>query len=312
MIRTETVPGVYVSLSELIGFQHKARGFSFLPRQPTHSLLAGQHASRLRGRGLDFEELRRYQFGDDVRQIDWKATNRTRKTQLRVFSEERERVVLLVVDQRLSMFFGSQRCMKSVAAAETAALAAWRIIFVKDRVGAVVFNDSATVEIRPHRSRGTVMQILGATLDQNHALAIDTGIVPNGAMLDEALRRVERLATHDALVCLITDGYGADEETRRLTTRIAQHNDLLALFIYDPLEGALPKAGRVVFAAGTRQLEVDTGSDHLRDAFRVSFDERVKRAREFLLRREVPLIPISTVEDVAGQLRRLLGGLTQR
>jgi hypothetical protein len=131
-------------------------------------------------------------------------------------------------------------------------------------------------------------------------------------MLDEALRRVERLATHDALVCLITDGYGADEETRRLTTRIAQHNDLLALFIYDPLEGALPKAGRVVFAAGTRQLEVDTGSDHLRDAFRVSFDERVKRAREFLLRREVPLIPISTVEDVAGQLRRLLGGLTQR
>jgi uncharacterized protein (DUF58 family) len=164
MIRAEAIPGVYASLSELIGLQHKARGFSFLPRQPIHSLLAGQHASRLRGRGLDFEELRHYQFGDDVRQIDWKATNRTRKTQLRVFSEERERVVLLVIDQRLSTFFGSQRCMKSVAAAETAALVAWRVIFVKDRVGAVVFNDSAIVEIRPRRSRGTVMQILGATL----------------------------------------------------------------------------------------------------------------------------------------------------
>jgi hypothetical protein len=179
-------------------------------------------------------------------------------------------------------------------------------------VGAVVFNDSEIVEVRPHRSRGTVMQILGATLEQNHALAIETGIVPNAAMLDEALRRVERLATHDALVCLITDGHGADAETRRLTTRIAQHNDLLALLIYDPLEGLLPIAGRDVFADGTRQLEVDTGSDRLRAAFRASFDEWVKRAREFLLRREVPLIPISAAEDVAGQLRRLLGGLTQR
>src|ERR1044072_8103627 len=94
----------FVALDDPLRLKHKARGFSFLPRQPVHSLLAGRHASRLRGRGLDFEELRRYQFGDDVRQIDWKATNRTRKTQLRVFTEERERVVLLVVDQRLSMF----------------------------------------------------------------------------------------------------------------------------------------------------------------------------------------------------------------
>jgi uncharacterized protein (DUF58 family) len=305
--RTEPIPGVYSSLAELVVLQHKARGFSFLPHQPIHSLLAGRHASRLRGRGLDFEELRHYQFGDDVRQIDWKATNRTRKTQLRVFSEERERVVLLVVDQRISMFFGSQRSMKSVAAAEAAALAAWRVIYVKDRVGAVVFNDSTIAEIRPQRSRSNVMQILGAVLQRNHDLAIDTGIIANAAMLNEALRRVERLATHDALVCLITDGCGADDETQRFTTRITRHNDLLVLFIYDPLEAGLPDAGPVVFAEGSLQLEVDTGSDRFRTAFRGSFDERVARARNYLLRREVPLIPISTAEDVAEQLRRLLG-----
>ncbi len=309
MTRTETSPGVYVSLSELVVLQHKARGFSFLPRQPVHSLLAGRHASRLRGRGLDFEELRHYQFGDDVRQIDWKASNRTRKTQLRVFTEERERVVLLVVDQRLSMFFGSQRCMKSVCAAEMAALAAWRVIFLKDRVGAVVFNDSKVVEFRPQRSRGTVMQILGAVLEQNHNLAIDAGIVAGPTMLNEAMKRVERLATHDALVCLITDGQGADEETQRLTTRIARHNDVLVTLIYDPLEADLPNAGPVVFAEEKRQLEVDTGSDRIRSAFRASFEERIQRARSFLLRREVPLISISTAEDVADQLRRLIGAV---
>jgi uncharacterized protein (DUF58 family) len=307
MIRTEPIPGVKVSLSELVALQHQARGFSFLPRQPIRSLLAGRHASRLRGRGLDFEELRHYQFGDEVRQIDWKATNRTRKTQLRVFSEERERIVLLVVDQRLTMFFGSRRCLKSVAAAEIAALAAWRVIFVKDRIGAVVFNDSAVAEVRPQRSRSTVMQILGAVLEQNHALAIDAGIVPQVAMLNEALRRADRLATHDALVCLLTDGHGAEEETERLITHISRHNDVLAFLIYDPLEVALPNAGSVIFTEGARQLEVDIGSDRLRRDFHASFDERVERARKFLLHREVPLIPINTAEDVALQLRRLLG-----
>jgi uncharacterized protein (DUF58 family) len=310
MIRTDPKPGVYASLSELVALQHQARGFSFLPGQPVQSLLAGRQATRLRGRGLDFEELRPYQLGDDVRQIDWKATNRTGKTQLRVFTEERERAVLLIVDQRFKMFFGSRRNMKSVTAAQAAAIAAWRVIFVKDRVGAVIFNDSAIVEIRPRRSRGTVMQILGAVLQQNHALAIDAGIVPQAPMLNEALRRVERLAKHDMLVCLITDGYGADEETKSLTTRISRHNDVLTLLIYDPLEAELPVAGPLVFTEGARQLEVDTRSGPFRTAFQVSFAERVQRAREFLLKRGVPLIPINTAEDVADQLRHLLGRTT--
>src|SRR5262249_32196007 len=118
--------GVYTTLDDLVRLKFSARNFSFLPRQPIHSLLAGRHASRLRGRGLNFEEIRRYQPGDDIRQIDWKVTVRTRKTHSRVFTEERERTVLLLVDQRRTMFFGSVKNMKSVTAAEAAALAAWR------------------------------------------------------------------------------------------------------------------------------------------------------------------------------------------
>ena len=137
----DPTPGVYATLVDLVALQYKARGFSFLPRQPIHSLLAGRHASRLRGRGLNFEEIRRYLPGDDIRQIDWKVTARTRKTHSRVYTEERERTVLLLVDQRLTMFFGSVRDMKSVTAAETAALAAWHVLAQKDRVGTLVFND---------------------------------------------------------------------------------------------------------------------------------------------------------------------------
>jgi uncharacterized protein (DUF58 family) len=119
---------VYASIHQLLALQHKASGFSFLPRQPLHSLLAGRHASKVRGRGLNFEEIRAYYPGDDIRTIDWKVTARTQKPHTRVFTEERERPALLVVDQRIDMFFGSQVNMKSVTAAEAAALGAWRIL----------------------------------------------------------------------------------------------------------------------------------------------------------------------------------------
>ena len=125
---------VYANLDDLIRIQFKARNFSFLPRQPVSSILSGRYASRLRGRGLNFEELRRYLPGDDIRTIDWKVTARTRTPHVRVFTEEKDRSVLLIVDQRINMFFGTRDKLKSVTAAELSALGAWRAIHVGDRV----------------------------------------------------------------------------------------------------------------------------------------------------------------------------------
>lgn len=300
-------PGVYAELADLVALQHRARGFSFLPRQPIHSLLAGRHASRLRGRGLNFEEIRRYLPGDDIRQIDWKVTVRTRKTHSRVYTEERERSVLLLVDQRINMFFGSVKNMKSVTAAETAALGAWRVLAQKDRIGALVFSDSQVAEVRPQRSQATVMQILHAVVKQNHVLSLGAGIQANAGMFNEALRRCARLAKHDCLVCIISDGFGHDEESRDLLTHIAQHNDVLFAFIHDPLEAELPDAGALVFGDGSRQLEVDTGNRKLRERYRDQFSAERAEGRRFLLQRETPVIPISTATGVADQLRHQLG-----
>lgn len=307
MTLASATDGVYANLASLVALQHRAGGFSFLPRQPVQSLLAGRHASRLRGRGLNFEEIRRYLPGDDIRQIDWKVTVRTRKTHSRVYTEERERSVLLVVDQRITMFFGSVKNMKSVTAAETAALAAWRVLAQKDRIGALVFNDSRIAEIRPQRSRSTAMQILHAVVEQNGALSLGAGIRANPAMFNEALRRCERLAKHDCLICIISDGSGQNEESRHILTRIAQHNDVLFAFIHDPLEAELPDAGPLVFGDGARQLEIDTGSRKLRETFRDTFAEQRAAGRKFLLQRETPVLPLSTAEDVVEQLRRQLG-----
>lgn len=304
-------PGAYSRLEELIAIRYQAQGFSFLPRQPIQSLLAGRHASRLRGRGLNFEEIRRYQMGDDIRQIDWKATARTRKTHTRVYTEERERTTLLLVDQRSSMFFGSVQRMKSVTAAEAAALAAWRVLEQQDRVGALVFNDTDIVEIRPQRSRSNVMRILQAVLKQNQALSIDSSATRNPDMFNQVLRRCDHLAKHDYLICIISDCDGQNEESRKLLNRITSHNDLLCAFVYDPLEADLPDAGPLVFTHNERELEVDTGQHALRDRYRDDFAAMRLDGRQFLQHRAVPVIPLDTSTPVAEQVRYRLGGLSR-
>jgi uncharacterized protein (DUF58 family) len=272
-------------------------------------LLTGRHASKLRGRGLNFEELRNYLPGDDIRTMDWKVTARTKRPHVRVYTEERERSVLVVVDQRLSMFFGSQVAMKSVTAAEAAALAAWRVLKVGDRIGAVVFNDDEIREVRPHRSRKNVMRILETVLQFNHQLSLKAGRQSNPSMLNGVLERVRHTVTHDYLVVLISDLHGSDEETVRLHKLLARHNDVLVALIYDPLEVNLPDAGRLVVSDGELQLEIDSGDSTLRQSFTARFNERLSGIQEKLLRYGVPVLPLHTAEAVAPQVRRLLGNV---
>ena len=187
---TASMPGVYVGLDDLLALEHRGRKVSFLPRQPVRSLLSGRFASRMRGRGLNFEEIRDYRPGDDVRSIDWKVTARLQKPHVRVFNEERDRQALLVVDQRLSMFFGSRLAMKSVTAAEAAAIGAWRVLAAGDRVGAIVFNDSrhhrvAAAAQPPERARAAM-----AIVAHNQALGVGRGISGAPAMLNR--RSTER------------------------------------------------------------------------------------------------------------------------
>ena len=298
---------VYASLDELMRLRYKASGFSFLPRQPIHSILSGRHASRLRGRGLNFEELRGYLPGDDTRHIDWRVTARTHKPHVRVYTEEKDRTVWLLVDQRISMFFGSRWKMKSVVAAEAAAVAAWRVLSQRDRVGAVIFDDTGIRVIPPQRSEQRVAQILKQVIRKNHALNTKSGLKPGPQMLNRALERVAALARHDCLVCLIGDGTGIDQETRKFVTRLTEHNDVLSVFIYDPLEQCLPEAGRLVFSNGETEMEFDTADKKLRQAYSDDFQRRMDRMKAASRRHAIPLIPVSTATPVLEQVREQLG-----
>ena len=304
-------PGVYVERDDLMRLRFKASGFSFLPRQPIHSILAGRHASRLRGRGLNFEELRGYLRGDDPRHIDWKVTARTGKPHVRVYTEEKDRTVWLLVDQRITMFFGSRKRMKSVVAAETAAVAAWRVLAQRDRVGALVFDDQEIRVIEPQRSEQQVTRIIDCIVQKNHALDARAGIVPNRSMFNRVLRRVSELGRHDTLVCVISDGAGIDRETRQYVTRLTEHNDVLWAFIYDPLEQEFPDAGRLVFTDGQSQVEFNTAERRLRDAYRANFERRLGEFSATSRQHSIPLLALNTAAPVLEQVRNQLGDHAQ-
>jgi len=299
--------GVYVTLDELTRLQYRARGFSFLPRQPVHSLLSGRHTSRMRGRGLDFEELRRYLPGDDPRTIDWKVTARTGKPHVRVYTEERDRPALIVVDQRIGMFYGTRLNLKSVTAAQIAAAGAWRVTGVGDRIGAVVFDDSEIEEVAPHRSGQTVLRILHALVEKNTALRADSPARSNPAMLNEVLRGVARNVSHDYLIVIVSDFDGADDETTRLVTRMAHHNDVIAIPVYDPSSQELPTTGRLVVSDGEVQIEVDFGKKSSRRRLLDFAEGRLASVMAWQREIGVPVMPISTAEDVMDQMRSLLG-----
>src|SRR5690554_1851036 len=163
--------GARCDVADLLRLRFAARDLKLSARRPARSLLTGGERTRMRGRGIDFEEVRLYQPGDDIRSIDWRVTARTQVPHTKVFREERERPVFMVADQRSPMFFGTRHCFKSVLGAYISAVLAWAALYNSDRVGGLVFGDQAQRDIRPRRSKHAVLELLHQLQDFNGRLS---------------------------------------------------------------------------------------------------------------------------------------------
>ncbi len=302
---------IHVDLPHLRALEARARRISFLPRQPARSVLNGRHASRLRGRGLNFEELRNYLPSDDIRTIDWKVTARTGTPYVRVYTEERDRPTLIVVDQRMSMFFGSVMNMKSVTAAECAALAAFRIFDQGDRVGGIVFGDTALAEIRPGRSRKSLTAFLTALSDANGLLNADLPPVTPMPM-NRVLQSVARIATRNHLVLLFSDFDEVDETTHRLIAGLSRRNDLVLVLVSDPYVDDVPKGVKVVVSDGSLQAEINTADKTVHRRLKDMAKGRLAQILDWQKQLGVPVLPLTTAQDSVEQMRRLMGLPGQR
>lgn len=298
---------IYTSLDALRRLQFKAKGFELSPKQPINSIIAGKNISKLRGRGLNFEEMRQYNIGDDIRTMDWKVTIRTGKPHVKVYTEERERNVFLLVDQRQSMFFGSTEKMKSVIAAEVAALMAWNVIKSTDRVGAVVFNDQQAITLKPQRSSQQVINIFAEIVRQNHLLKGGAQSQDHEVSLEKMFQQMLRVTTHDALVILISDGYGWNDKCAEYVKSISQHNDFMCCHVTDPLEHRLAEMSQMVISDGDLQIEVSAQEKKLQQDFTDNVQMSINSFTTLAKKYRIPLLPFNTTETTDSQLRRALG-----
>jgi hypothetical protein len=151
------------------------------------------------------------------------------------------------------------------------------------------------------------MRIIGEVIRKNHALKAGCVARPGAGTLNESVRQLSPLVPHDGLMVLITDGAGTDEETRRLVTRISDRNDVIIIFVYDPMEESLPDAGSLVMTDGKNQLEVNTGSRKLRDTYAENFVQRIDRLKALSRRYAIPILMVRSDLPVLDQVRDQLG-----
>lgn len=301
-----TDPRIHVDAEHLRRLGKRSRALSLLPRQPARSILNGRHASRLRGRGLNFEELRDYLPGDDIRTIDWKVTARTGQPHVRVYTEERDRPALLLVDQRVSMFFGTQVYMKSVVAAEAAAIAAHRVLAQGDRVGGIVFSDNTLAEHRPQRRPVALSRFLSSigTANTNlHAGLPGTGSVTLNDILDQAVR----IANTNALVCMFSDFDGMNGSSETLFRRLAQSNDLILFNVSDPSSRLLPRDLKLAVSDGAEQIELDSSAPGLSERVKSAMEDRLSQLMLWSNRYGFPVVPLTTEKPTLDQLLYLFG-----
>lgn len=306
---TRPARGARVDLAPLIGLRFPAAQLSLRRHKRALAALAGGRRSSFRGRGLDFAEVRAYQPGDDVRSIDWRVTARTGQPHTKLFQEERERPVLVVADQRNSMFFGSQHCFKSVLAAHLAALIAWAALAEGDRVGGVVFDDIDHHDMRPRRSRKAVLGLLSRLHASNQALPRPlTG--PSGSSdFAGMLGKLRRVARPGSSLYIISDFAGASgEAAREQWFRLAEHTELLALQVTDPAEETLPPAGRYAVSDGQLRAELDTGNRALHSHYQALRQREQRALADTLGRLGIPLLQASTDASPFLLLQSFFGG----
>jgi uncharacterized protein (DUF58 family) len=311
--RPQGFQGVEVRLADLINMRHQTGVLSVKARKRVHTLLAGGEWSPFKGRGIDFEESRRYQPGDDVRLMDWRVMARTNEPYLKVFREERERPVFMVVDDRQAMRFGTKVAFKSVIAAHAAALLGWASHERGDRVGAVVFSDADHVELRPRGGRAGVLRVLNL-LAQERAQPSQVLEHPGSSTspLQLALNRVMTTAKPGSLIFLLSDFREWDQQAKQTLIRLGGHQEVVAILIYDQLEREPPPAGQYPVTDGIRMGIFNTGSVKTAQSYSEQFTQRYEDVRTLCLTRGIGFIPLGTHDDIPFQLRRGLQALGNR
>jgi uncharacterized protein (DUF58 family) len=286
---------LHPQLDDLLELRHQARTLGVAAHHLVNSTFTGLYASVFRGTGLDFDEVREYREGDDIRNMDWLVTARTNTPHLKVFREERQRSVILCIDTGPHMSFGTRGTFKSVQAARVAALIGWAASKQHDRVGGVLFGNPAT-GIRYFRAtpgRRGLWRILRALTEP-----IEQGDTDESQLM-ATLQHLDSGSGTGSLIFVIALINSVTTGFERILGSLKQRHDVVLLPVDDPADHDLPPMGPVIFSnAAGELLEVDTDNEAGRKAFRDDWELRREELQQMCYRLGLGMIPVSTNEDV--------------
>lgn len=294
--------GVIAELSDLIDLQRFARRVHYHP--DAQAVRAGNHLSKLRGRGMDFSEARNYQAGDEIRHMEWRVTARTGRPHVKVYQEERERPVVILADFNPSMYFGTRVAFKSVVAARLAALIAWTAAKQGDRVGGLVFSAVAHNEFTPRSRQAGVLPFIAALSHYTQELNPKSERMPDARSLSHALLRLRRVAKPGCILVLISDFYNLDSDSEQHLSRLSRHNDILAYHICDPLELAPPKPAQYAITDGKQEILLDTTLDAVRFSYQFYCEQRIATLQAQCKRLQIQYMQVTASTDLAQLVRQ--------
>ena len=291
------------SLAQMIKLRYGARELTGFPKIQAKQMLAGGHKSRFRGRGMDFDQVRIYQPGDDVRSIDWRVTARTQVPHTKIFSEERERPILVISDLRGPMFSGSQR-LKSVVACEISATLAWAGLAANDRAGGLVFGPQQQVDIKSRRSHHAVLQFIHALHEYSSQLLEPQ---PDRYSLADVLEESRRFILPGSTVFIVSDFHDLDSSCERHLFELARHGNLNFCHVYDNIETELPPPSLYAVTDGQQRTMLDSSNKQLRQQFVDAFSQRSQHLRKLSEQLSAGLLPFNSADNVMSVLARAYG-----
>lgn len=257
---------------------------------------SGDYQSPFKGRGMEFDESRLYQAGDDIRNIDWRVTARTGKAHTKLFREERERQVFIWLDLRAPMFFATRGMYKSVLASRMASLLAWSAVHHGDRVGGVIFSDDSHHELKPQRGKNGALRLINQIVQHQSWHNSGQGQADKSSML-RSLIRLRRVARPGSLIFMLSDFRNLDEKIESQLILLGRHTDIVMVFIYDQLEQELPTAGIYRVSDGEQELILNTFDRQRSESYETHFKQHKQRLQGLARTSNIHLITCRTEED---------------
>jgi len=321
--------GVELAMQELLQYQNKTALIDLSSRKKIQGQMSGNYLSRSKGRGMEFDEVRHYQTGDDIRAIDWRVTARTGKTHTKLFREELERPVIIATDLSANMHFGSQLLFKSVQAAHLASLVAWHAKNRGDRLGGIVFSQNKHLELKPRSRKEGVLHYLHALTaihhDQHQSQfdnpksnvysADDPNSLSenvNNRYFSDNCARIRQIAKPGSLVYLITDAQhikNADtpqQDALRHLTQISQHCELVVCLVSDPLEQSLPVSSvklNVTLTYGTNRQQLTLGDRNTAEKYQQQAQNIREQCSHLLTKVGARVVNFSAGQTLEQQLK---------